>query len=62
MAMTTLRSGTTIDNKVGLDETIPTSPTEAKTSKVSEKEKVTLLTFPSEVSKAKERKATYGYF
>jgi hypothetical protein len=41
-AITTLRSGKTIDNKVGieLDETVATSPTEATTSKLREKEKV----------------------
>jgi hypothetical protein len=45
-AVTTLRSGKTIDNKVGIEETIPASPTVATTSKISEKEKVSAPPFP----------------
>jgi len=46
MAVTTLRSGKTIDNKLGTYETILASPAEATTSKVNEKEKVNAPPFP----------------
>ncbi|XP_062158728.1 uncharacterized protein LOC133866205 [Alnus glutinosa] len=48
-AVTILRSGKTIDTKVGIEETIPTSPTAATTSKVSEKEKVSAPPFPQRI-------------
>jgi hypothetical protein len=58
-AMTTLRSGKTIDNKVRieLDERVLASPTVATRKGEGE-----CTTFPSKVSKANERKATYGHF
>jgi hypothetical protein len=55
-AVTTLRSGKTIDNKVGTKETIPASPTAATTSKVSEKEKVSAPPFPQRLVKPKKEK------
>jgi hypothetical protein len=46
MAVTTLGRRKTIDNKVGTDNTVSSSPTKATTSKVSEKEKVNAPPFP----------------
>jgi hypothetical protein len=60
--VTTLRSGKTIDNKVGIDATIPASPTEAKTSKVSEKEKVNAPPFPQRLVKPKKEKQPLDIF
>jgi hypothetical protein len=61
-AVTTLRNGKTIDNKVGTDETIPASPTEATTSKVSEKEKVNAPLFPQRLVKPKKEKQLLDIF
>jgi hypothetical protein len=44
--VTTLRSSKSVDNKVGLKETIQEPPTKASTSKVIEKEKVNAPPFP----------------
>jgi hypothetical protein len=54
MVVTTFRSGKTIDNKIGTNETVPTSPIEATTSKVSEKEKVNRPPFPQMLVKQKK--------
>jgi len=62
MALTTLRSGNTIDNKVGTDETIPASPTEAITSKVSEKERENAPPFPQRLVKPKKEKQLLNIF
>jgi hypothetical protein len=62
MAITTLRSGKTIENKVGTDETILASPTKAKTSKVSEKEKVNAPPFPQRLVKRKNEKQLLDIF
>ena len=51
LKVVTHRSGKVIDNKVGTDETIQTSPAEATTSKVSEKEKMTAPPFPQKLVK-----------
>jgi hypothetical protein len=63
-AITTLRSGKTIDNKVGieLDETIPASPIEATTSKVREKEKLNAPPFPQRLVKPKKEKQLMDIF
>jgi len=63
-AITTLRSGKTIDNKVGieLDETIPASAIEATTSKVREKEKVNAPPFPQRLVKPKKEKKLMDIF
>jgi hypothetical protein len=63
-AITTLRSGKTIDNKVGIElhETIPASPIEATTSKVREKEKVNAPPFPQRLVKPKKEKQLMDIF
>jgi hypothetical protein len=61
-AVTTLRSGKTIDNKVGIEGTIPASPTAATTSKVSEKEKVSAPPFPQRLVKPKKEKQLLDIF
>jgi len=61
-AVTTLRSGKTINNNVGIEETIATSPTAATTSKVSEKEKVSAPTFPQRLVKPKKEKQLLDIF
>jgi TolA-binding protein len=63
-AITTLRSGKTIDNKVGieLDETVSASPIEATTSKVREKEKVNAPPFPQRLVKPKKEKQLMDIF
>jgi len=63
-AITTLRSGKTIDNKVGieLDETIPASQIEAKTSKVREKEKVNAPSLFQRLVKPKKEKQLMDIF
>jgi hypothetical protein len=60
--VTTLRSGKTIDNKVGTDETIPVSPTKATTSKISEKEKVNAPPFPQMLVKPKKENQLLDIF
>jgi hypothetical protein len=62
VAMTTLRSGKTNDNKVRIDETMPTSPTKATTSKVSLKEKVNVPPFPQRLVKPKKEKQHLDIF
>jgi hypothetical protein len=62
MVVTTLRSGNTIDNNVVIDETIPTSPTEATTSKVREREKVNAPPFPQKLVKPKKEKQLLDIF
>jgi len=62
VAMTTLRSGKTNDNKVRIDETMPTSPTKATTSKVSLKEKVNAPPFPQRLVKPKKEKQHLDIF
>lgn len=54
MAVTTFRSEKTIDNEVGTNETVPASPIEAITFKVSEKEKVNAPPFPQRLVKQKK--------
>jgi hypothetical protein len=63
-AITTLRSGKTIDNKVGieLDETIPASPIEATTSKVRKKEKVNAPPFLQRLVKPKKEQQLMDIF
>jgi hypothetical protein len=60
--VTTLRSGRTIDNKVGTDETISASPIEATTSKESKKEKVNAPPFPQRLVKPKKEKQLRDIF
>jgi len=60
--VTTLRSGKTIDNKVGIEGTIPASPIAATTSKVSEKEKVSAPPFPQRLVKPKKEKQLLDIF
>jgi hypothetical protein len=62
MDVTTLRSGKTIDNKLGTNETIPASPTKATTSKVSVKEKVNAPPFPQRLVKPKKEKQLLDIF
>jgi hypothetical protein len=49
-------------NKVGTDETVPASPVEATTSKVSEKEKVNAPPFPQRLVKTKKEKQLLDIF
>jgi hypothetical protein len=60
--MTILRSGKTIDNKVGTDEIILASPIEATTSKVSEMKKVNAPPFPQRFVKPKKEKQVLYIF
>jgi len=62
MAVTTLKSGKTIENKVGTGEKIPAYPTEAITSKVSEKEKVNAPPFRQRLVKPKKEKQLLDVF
>jgi hypothetical protein len=61
-AVTTLRSGKQIDNKVGIDETIQASASEATTSKVNEKEKVNAPPFPQRLVKPKKERQLVDIF
>jgi hypothetical protein len=61
-AVTTLRSGKQIDNKVGTDETIQAPASEATTSKVNEKEKVNAPPFPQRLVKPKKEKQLVDIF
>ena len=57
-----LRSGKSVDNKVGLKETIQEPPIESSTSKVSEKEKVNAQPFLQRLVKPKKEKQLLDIF
>jgi hypothetical protein len=56
-AVTSLRSGKVIDNKVGTEKEVETPPTKATTfTKIIDREYVTLLPFPQRLMKPKKEK------
>jgi hypothetical protein len=62
-AMTSLRSGKVIKNKVGAEKEVETTPTKATTStKVIEREYVTLPPFPQRLVKSKKEKQLLHVF